>query len=1129
MPKLAFLRLFAVVALLSAATSAVLAAGLPSPAAASTAGWSSGTLIDPSGSSLESVSCPTASFCVAVDDAGNALTYDGSSWSSPEAIDASSSLSSVSCPTASFCAAVDQVGRALTYNGSSWSPPNSIDTGNTPTSVSCPTASFCVAVDWKGNAFTYNGSSWSPPKSIDAGNILESVSCPSVNFCAAVGQNGYALTYNGSSWSLPESIDAGYWPVSVSCPTVSFCAAVDSWGHVLTYNGSSWSSPESIDPGNDLWSISCPSASFCAAVDLSGNALTYNGSSWSSPESIDPGNDLEFISCPTAHFCVAVDYIGYAFVYSTTTSTTTTTITSVTSSPVVGQPISVGVEVTGPSTTSGSLTPSGQVSVSDGTQSCEATLSGSNGIATGTCSITEQAAGNYSLTASYPGDANFTSSMTSASTSLTVGKATPTTPSISNLPASGTFGGGFTASVSTTGDGATSVTSNSTGVCTVSGLVVTYVGVGTCSLTAHVAAGTDYAAADGSAQSFSVGKATPTTPSISNLPASGTFGGGFTASVSTTGDGATSVTSNSTGVCTVSGLVVTYVGVGTCSLTAHVAAGTDYAAADGSAQSFSVGKATPTTPSISNLPASGTFGGGFTASVSTTGDGATSVTSNSTGVCTVSGLVVTYVGVGTCSLTAHVAAGTDYAAADGSAQSFSVGKATPTTPSISNLPASGARGGGFTASVSTTGDGATSVTSNSTGVCTVSGLVVTYVGVGTCSLTAHVAAGTDYAAADGSAQSFSVGKATPTTPSISNLPASGTFGGGFTASVSTTGDGATSVTSNSTGVCTVSGLVVTYVGVGTCSLTAHVAAGTDYAAADGSAQSFSVGKATPTTPSISNLPASGTFGGGFTASVSTTGDGATSVTSNSTGVCTVSGLVVTYVGVGTCSLTAHVAAGTDYAAADGSAQSFSVGKASQTITFTVPSSGTVNGSASLSPTASSGLTVTLSVDGTTTNDACSISGDTVSYLHAGSCVIDANQAGDADYLAATQVQQTITVGQATTTSSTGSPPVPTHVAKATTRTALKLSARKVTYGHEQTEHLSVTVSSQYSGSMPTGTVTVKASTRTLCVIRLSSGKGSCRLSAKWLKVGTYHLIATYGGSTNFKGSTSAKETLRVVR
>jgi hypothetical protein len=65
--------------------------------------------------------------------------------------------------------------------------------------------------------------------------------------------------------------------------------------------------------------------------------------------------------------------------------------------------------------------------------------------------------------------------------------------------------------------------------------------------------------------------------------------------------------------------------------------------------------------------------------------------------------------------------------------------------------------------------------------------------------------------------------------------------------------------------------------------------------------------------------------------------------------------------------------------------------------------------------------------------------------------------------------------------------------------------------------------------MPTGTVTIKASATTLCVIKLSSGKGSCTLSAKRLKAGTYRLVATYGGSKNFKGSTSAKETLTIAK
>jgi len=118
---------------------------------------------------------------------------------------------------------------------------------------------------------------------------------------------------------------------------------------------------------------------------------------------------------------------------------------------------------------------------------------------------------------------------------------------------------------------------------------------------------------------------------------------------------------------------------------------------------------------------------------------------------------------------------------------------------------------------------------------------VTFVAVGTCSLTAHVANGTNYTAANGSAQTFNIGQGTPTTPTISNLPGSATVGGNFTPTVTTNGDGVTSVTDNSTAYCTLSGGVVTFVAVGTCSLTAHVANGTNYTAANGSAQTFNIG------------------------------------------------------------------------------------------------------------------------------------------------------------------------------------------------------------------------------------------------------------------------------------------------
>jgi hypothetical protein len=57
----------------------------------------------------------------------------------------------------------------------------------------------------------------------------------------------------------------------------------------------------------------------------------------------------------------------------------------------------------------------------------------------------------------------------------------------------------------------------------------------------------------------------------------------------------------------------------------------------------------------------------------------------------------------------------------------------------------------------------------------------------------------------------------------------------------------------------------------------------------------------------------------------------------------------------------------------------------------------------------SGSPVTFGVDASSTGSACTISGATVTFGLPGQCVIDANQAGNAQYQAAPQAQQVITV------------------------------------------------------------------------------------------------------------------------
>jgi Spherulation-specific family 4 len=93
-----------------------------------------------------------------------------------------------------------------------------------------------------------------------------------------------------------------------------------------------------------------------------------------------------------------------------------------------------------------------------------------------------------------------------------------------------------------------------------------------------------------------------------------------------------------------------------------------------------------------------------------------------------------------------------------------------------------------------------------------------------------------------------------------------------------------------------------------------------------------------------------------------------------------------------------------------------VTQGSQTITFPNPGPGVVGQTATLTATGgASGNPVVFSVDASSGAGVCSVSGtngSTLTYLGAGTCVVDANQAAGNGYAAAPQVQQTITVSPA---------------------------------------------------------------------------------------------------------------------
>jgi hypothetical protein len=616
-------------------------------------------------------------------------------------------------------------------------------------------------------------------------------------------------------------------------------------------------------------------------------------------------------------------------------------------------------------------------------------------VSVGTCTIQATQSGNSNWAPATPVNQSF--QVTQGSQTITFGAlsnaAMGTAPTVSGSASSGL---------------SVSFNSQTTALCTVSGTTVTLVAVGTCTIQATQAGNSNWAAATPVNQSFQVtqGSQTITFGALSN-EAFGTapFGVNATASSGL----AVSFNSQTTAVCTVSGSTVTLVSVGTCTIQATQAGNGNWAAATPVNQSFQVtqGSQTITFGALSNEA----FGSSpFTVSASASSGLAVSFNSQTTAVCTVSGSTVTLVSVGTCTIQATQAGNSNWAAATPVNQSFQVtqGSQTITLGALSNEPFGTAA---FPVSATATSGLAVSFNSQTTPVCTVSGSTVTLVSVGTCTIQATQAGNSNWAAATPVNQSFQVtqGSQTITFGALSS-EAFGTAP--FAVSATASSGLSASFNSQTTAVCTVSGSTVTLVAVGTCTIQATQAGNGNWAAATPVNQSFQVtqGNQTITFGALSNVA----FGSApFTVSATASSGLVVSFSSQTTGICTVSGSTVTLVSGGTCTIQATQAGNSNWAAATPVNQSFQVTQGSQTITFgAITNEAFGSAPFTANATASSGLAVSFNSQ---TTSICTVSGSTVTLVAVGTCTIQATQAGNSNWAAATPVNQSFQVTQASQT------------------------------------------------------------------------------------------------------------------
>ena len=240
-----------------------------------------------------------------------------------------------------------------------------------------------------------------------------------------------------------------------------------------------------------------------------------------------------------------------------------------------------------------------------------------------------------------------------------------------------------------------------------------------------------------------------------------------------------------------------------------------------------------------------------------------------------------------------------------------------------------------------------------------------------------------------------------------SLPSTATYGSGpYT--LNATASSGLPVTYSVTGPATVSGSTLTITGVGMVTVTASQSGNNTYAPATSVTQTMAVSQASQTI-TFTGLPSTATYGSAGPYTLNATASSGLPVSYSVTGPAGITGSTLTITGVGTVAVAASQAGNTDYAAAASVTQSIVVSAQSQTITFAAISAQIAGASVTLTATASSGLSVSFN---SLTTSVCTVSGTTATMVVAGTCSIQASQAGNGQYAAASPVTQSFTVNSA---------------------------------------------------------------------------------------------------------------------
>jgi hypothetical protein len=520
-----------------------------------------------------------------------------------------------------------------------------------------------------------------------------------------------------------------------------------------------------------------------------------------------------------------------------------------------------------------------------------------------------------------------------------------------------------------------------------------------------------------------------------------------------------SFASTTQSVCTVSRTTASLLTSGNCTIQASQAGSADYLAAPTVSQTFAV----QTAPQAINFkPVPGGRVALETVNLSATAASGlpVSFSSNSPTQCTVSGNTASLLAGGYCPIVASAPGNNIYS--PGSALQEILVAYAPQTIIFAPIPNQIAA---TTVNLIASASSGLTVTfaSATPTVCMVNGTTASLISSGVCEIEATQAGSAVYSAAKTVSREFGVGHASQTI-TFAAIP-SQTAASTLNMSPSASSGLPVTLTSSTPAVCTVSGTTASLFASGACAIQATQSGNDEYFAAPAITHAFFVAHAaqTITFAAIPSQTASTTLNLIATASSNLP----VSFTSDSPGVCTVSGTTASLIAGGSCIIWATQPGNQEYLAAPAVAQQFSVAKLSQAITFTAIPTQTAATSLNLTASASSGLPVSFA---SLTPAVCTVSGTTASLIAYGTCTIQASQAGNNVYFAAS-AKQSFGVAHATQTITFAA--IPSQTA-GTTLTLSATASSSLAVDFASTTPEVCTVAENTASLIASGTCTIKA-------------------------------------------------------